>query len=71
MPMIHACGERGCDVLTMGESCVEHEHALTRIEVSLLEALSPALILDAGHGGVPTGATAAEAKHQGRPLIPT
>ena len=23
--MIQACGERGCDVLTMGEFCVEHD----------------------------------------------
>jgi hypothetical protein len=37
MPMVHRCEYEGCDVLTMGEFCVEHEqetngdltHALT------------------------------------------
>lgn len=25
MPIVHACGRAGCNVLTMGEFCVEHE----------------------------------------------
>ncbi len=74
--MIHACGERGCDVLTMGEFCVEHEyaHALIRHDVSLAEALTPAVIFKADRRGVPAGTTAVEAAHQhgrGGPLIPT
>jgi hypothetical protein len=42
--MIHECNEPGCAVLTMGAFCVEHEQALTRNEVSLLEALTPTAI---------------------------
>jgi hypothetical protein len=74
VPMIHACGERGCDLLTMGEFCVEHEHALTRNDVSLLEALTFPVKFGADQGGLPARATAAEAEHQRRhsgPLIPT
>jgi hypothetical protein len=61
VPMIHACGERGCDVLTMGEFCVEHEHALNRNDVSLLESLTPAVTFEADQR-VPVGATAGEAE---------
>jgi hypothetical protein len=61
--MIHACGKRGCDVVTMGEFCVEHEQALTRNDMSLLEALTREVI-SAADQGVPAGATAAQAAYQ-------
>jgi hypothetical protein len=25
MPLVHTCRERGCNTLTMGELCLEHE----------------------------------------------
>lgn len=25
MPIVHECSEPGCEILTMGEYCVEHE----------------------------------------------
>jgi hypothetical protein len=25
MPLVHLCRERGCETLTMGERCLEHE----------------------------------------------
>jgi hypothetical protein len=70
--MIHACGERGCNVLTMGEFCLEHEKT-TRNNVSLLESLAPPVTFEPAPG-VPVGATAGEAEHlcgRGGPLIST
>lgn len=36
MPLIHLCRERGCETLTMGERCLDHER--------LAEARIPARI---------------------------
>jgi len=39
MSMVHRCAQEGCEVLTMGEYCVEHEPAA---DGDLTEALTAA-----------------------------
>jgi hypothetical protein len=47
MPLIHTCRERGCDTLTMGELCLEHERLAearlyTRVRTVLTRVRTPA-----------------------------
>lgn len=48
MPLVHPCSRQGCNVLTMGEFCVQHEspprEALAvgaRVEVRSVTAIVP------------------------------
>lgn len=54
MPMVHPCARPGCEMLTMGELCVDHERqraARTRGRLPRLVTAS-ALLLGAAAGAV-------------------
>jgi hypothetical protein len=50
MPLVHTCRERGCDTLTMGDLCLEHERLaesrlFARIDTVFDRLRTPAIAL--------------------------
>lgn len=61
MPMIHTCARPGCETLTMGEVCLQHERLAAssprgRLRRALPRAAAAAMLVAAAAAGALVGA---------------
>ena len=48
VPLVHECAKEGCDVLTMGELCLQHEQEEQDLPTALLAVAAE--VAEAGTG---------------------